>query len=183
MLYPVIVIHNKLDPDQHHRLHHHMVLRGPRKEDDLTLVRRLRPIANLGALCALALLLLSLTLSAHAALTPLGAQGQITLTSCEAGASGFVKWSVGKLEVNVTDPARATQTLTADARYIQADGSIVRIKPTMTLDAGGRAVLKVEPTPAGSFARLDVSVPAVPPALPVRVLTTLPPPVALACVG
>ena len=105
MLYPVILSHNKLDPDQHDRLHHQMVLQGPRKEDDLTLVRRLRPIANLGALCALALLLLSLTLSAHAALTPLGAQGQITLTSCEAGASGFVKWSVGKLEVNVTDPA------------------------------------------------------------------------------
>ena len=142
----------------------------------MTRVRRPRAIASLSALCALALLFLSLTLSARAALSPLGAQGQMTLTSCEVGASGFVKWSVGKLEVNVTVPARANQTLTADARYIQANGTIVRIKPTMTLDAGGRAVLKVEPTPAGSFARLDVSVPAVAPALPVPVLSTVPPP-------
>jgi hypothetical protein len=96
-----------------------------------------------------------------------------------------VKWDVGKLEVNVTDldPALANQTLTADARYIQANGTIVRIKPTMTLDAGGRGRLNLLPDPTWSFARLDVSVPAVPPALPVRVLTTLPPPVALACVG
>ena len=142
----------------------------------MTRVRRPRAIASLSALCALALLFLSLTLSARAALSPLPAQGQMTLTSCEVGASGFVKWSVGKLEVNVTVPARANQTLTADARYIQANGTIVRIKPTMTLDAGGRAVLKVEPTPAGSFARLDVSVPAVAPALPVPVLSTVPPP-------
>jgi hypothetical protein len=160
-----------------------MVLRGPRKEDVLTRVRRLRAIARLGALGALALLLLSLTLSAHAALSPLGAQGQMTLTSCEVGASGFVKWGVGKLEVNVTVPAQAGQPLTADARFIKPDGTRGRMTQAMTLDAGGRGRLNLLPDPTWSFARLDVSVPAVPPALPVRVLTTLPPPVALACVG
>ena len=113
----------------------------------------------LGAIVAL-LAALAVSPAAMAAATGLGARGQLNLTACDAasGASGFVKWDVGKLEVNVTIPTMKSQLATLDARYVDSAGLINRLKRDFQLDAGGRGVLKIEGTavPQGEFARADI---------------------------
>ena len=134
----------------------------------------------LGAIVAL-LAVLAVAPAAMAAATGLGARGQLNLTACDAasGASGFVKWDVGKLEVNVTIPTLKSQLASLDARYVDSTGVVNRLKRDFQLDAGGRAVLKVEGTevPAGEFARADIINPAAPLTDPFggHVLTTAPP--------
>ena len=115
--------------------------------------------ATLGAVVAL-MGALAVAPSSFAAAGGLGAKGQATLNACDAasGASGFVKWDVGKLEVNVTIPTMKGQLATLDARYVTSTGVINRLKTDFRLDAGGRGVLKVEGTavPQGEFARADI---------------------------
>jgi hypothetical protein len=115
--------------------------------------------ATLAALVAL-MGALAVAPASFAAATGLGAKGQATLNACDStsGASGFVKWDVGKLEVNVTIPTMKGQLASLDARYVTSAGTINRLKRDFQLDAGGRGVLKIEGTaiPQGQFARADI---------------------------
>jgi hypothetical protein len=115
--------------------------------------------AMLGAVVAL-LAALAVAPASMAAVTGLGTKGQATFNACDAssGASGFVKWDVGKLEVNVTIPTMKGQLASLDARYVTSAGTVNRLKQDFQLDAGGRGVLKIEGAaiPQGQFARADI---------------------------
>jgi hypothetical protein len=109
-------------------------------------------VAGVGAALALALTLAPTALAAKSgtvpsgggkiATTPVTTSGSVALTSCVPGGSGTAKWSVGTLELNVAIPSLAGQPVSVDARYNTGVGAL-RVKSVFTLDAGGKATVKL----------------------------------------